>query len=354
MSSSYTYSLSDNVTTTSGKILLAPINMNTKTNLECLTHNLSYKISLLSKQSDDNNHHHTDNHRSKNYREKMTTDMSKNGSKHTAEVVIPNNNDKYFSTGSKDCDDIHSSSYNKAPSSNINGVFIDTLQYKVDDTAVMIPFYHNYNDDHNYNTKRNHLEWIDDTNLYKDCIEVPTVSLDTMIIDGLLTGDVIIHADETTTTTASMYNDPIFVDSVIYTHDIEDSILEIVNLDNNSIRNTSSVNIINIHDHNDIDIADSNSMITTSKESSVKKSSIGGGYIEIEENNNNCDDNKGRLVEGKYCDNKLPRINTQPQHYHHHHHFSINSDNLRDNIHNDVKKENKTSKELRNTKLPPI
>lgn len=169
-----------------------------------------------------------------------------------------------------------------------------------------------------------------------------------MIVDGLSRHD----ADETTTTTASMYNDPIIGDL----YDIEDKIHQIVNLDDNSIRRTSSVNNINIHDHDDIDIAatsDSKSMITTSNfmidekyhynTRNVTKSSIGGDYIEVEENDNNYNHKKDRLVEEKYYYNNLPRINAEPQHHHHHH--SNNSGNLSDNPHNDndFKKENKTN-----------
>lgn len=352
MLSSDNYSLPD--ASISGKIQLAPIHTNTKTNLECSTHNSSYKISLLSNKTDNNNHRHSDNHRFKNLSDNISMGRGKNGSKHTAVEVISNNNDNSYS--SKFCDGIYSSSYDndKVPS-HAKSIFIDTMEYKVDNTA-----YHNYNIDHNYYTKRNHLQWIDDANLYKDCVEVSTVLLDYMVVDGLSRHD----AKETTTITASMYNDPIIVDL----YDIEDNIHQIVNLDNNSIRCTSSVNNINVHDHDDIAAtSDSHSMNTISNfmfnekyhnnTSNVTKSSIGGDYIEVEENDNNYNHKKDRLVEEKYYDNKLPRINAEPQH--HNHHLSNNSSNLSDNPHNDndFKKENitnKTSKFLSNTKLPPI
>jgi len=321
MLSSDNYSLPD--ASISGKIQLAPINTNTKTNLE---YNLSYKISLLSNKTDNNNHRHSDNHRFKNLSDNISMGRGKNGSKHTAVEVTSNNNDNSYS--SKFCNGIYSSSYNndKVPSHD-KSIFIDTMEYKVDNTA-----YHNYNIDHNYYTERNHFQWIDDANLYKDCVEVSTILLDNMIVDGLSRHD----ADEKITTTASMYNDPIIVDL----YDIEDN-------------------------HDDINIAatsDSNSMNTTSnfmfnekyhnKTGNVTKSSIGGDYIELEEN-----DKKDRLIEEKYYGNKLPRINAEAQHYHHY--LSNSSSNLSDNPHNDndFKKENitnKTSKFLSNTKLPPI
>ena len=315
----------------SGKVQLAPINLNTKTNLECSTHNLSYKISLLSNKTDNNNHRHSDNHRFKNLSDNISMVKGKNGSKHTAVEVTSNNNDNSYS--SKFCNGIYSSSYDKVPSHD-KSIFIDTMEYKVDNTA-----YHNYNIDHNYYTERNHFQWIDDANLYKDCVEVSTVLLDNMIVDGLSRHD----ADEKMATTASMYNDPIIVDL----YDIEDN-------------------------HDDINIAatsdrDSNSMNTTSNfmfneiyhnnTGNVTKSSIGGDYIEVEENDNNYNHKKDRLVEEKYYGNKLPRINAEPQHYHHY--LSNSSSNLSDNPHNDndFKKENitnKTSKFLSNIKLPPI
>lgn len=348
MSLSDNYSLPD--ANISGKVQLAPINTNT--NLECSTHNLSYNISLLSNKTDNNNHNHSDNHRFKSLSDKISMGRSKNGSKHTAVTIISNNNDNSYS--SKVYDGIYSSSYEKVPS-HVNGIYIDTMEYKVDNTT-----YNNYNIDHNYNTKRNHLQWIDDdANLYKECVEVSTVLLDNMIVDGLSRHD----ADETTTTTASMYNDR-------FIYDIEDNIHRIVNLDKNSTRCSSSVDNINIHDHDDIDIAatsDSNSMITTSNfmldekyhnnTSNVAKSSIVGAHIEVEENDNNYNHTKDRFVEEKHYDNKLPRINAQP--LHHHHHLSNNSGNLSDNSHNDndFKKENitnKSSKILSNTKFPPI